>query len=183
MRVDLENRCQSLSEELEFRKSMFEEVGGVKDSDIHQNATKYNSKLMFFFLPNVPHLYQWIQEVRESRRQQEQRIVEVDSGVRQDYEFKLAQALQVYSWIYSSSHGCHWNIGEYAVNILSMKFTRISICRSKSHRYHECHTFGFAQMQNLMKFLPGWDLLGGLVRLDSQMLHKWLVKAFSAVAD
>ncbi|XP_018539803.1 lamin-B2, partial [Lates calcarifer] len=59
MRVDLENRCQSLSEELEFRKSMFEE------------------------------------EVRESRRRQEQRIVEVDSGVRQDYEFKLAQALQV----------------------------------------------------------------------------------------
>ncbi|XP_033477684.1 lamin-B2 [Epinephelus lanceolatus] len=58
MRVDLENRCQSLSEELEFRKSMFEE------------------------------------EVRESRRRQEQRIVEVDSGVRQDFEFKLAQALQ-----------------------------------------------------------------------------------------
>lgn len=26
MRVDLENRCQSLMEELEFRKSMFEEV-------------------------------------------------------------------------------------------------------------------------------------------------------------
>ncbi|KAM7388798.1 hypothetical protein PAMP_024945 [Pampus punctatissimus] len=58
MRIDLENRCQSLSEELEFRKSMFDE------------------------------------EVRESRRRQEQRIVEVDSGVRQDYEFKLAQALQ-----------------------------------------------------------------------------------------
>uniref|UniRef100_A0A8C5G884 Lamin B2 n=1 Tax=Gouania willdenowi TaxID=441366 RepID=A0A8C5G884_GOUWI len=58
MRVDLENRCQSLSEDLEFRKSMFEE------------------------------------EVRESRRHQEQRIVEVDSGVRQDYDFKLAQALQ-----------------------------------------------------------------------------------------
>nr|XP_020476566.1 lamin-B2 [Monopterus albus] len=58
MRVDLENRCQSLSEDLEFRKSMFEE------------------------------------EVRDSRRRQEQRIVEVDSGVRQDYEFKLAQALQ-----------------------------------------------------------------------------------------
>ncbi|XP_037554072.1 lamin-B2 [Nematolebias whitei] len=57
MRVDLENRCQSLSEELEFRKSMFEE------------------------------------EMRESRHRREQRIVEVDSGVRQDYEFKLAQAL------------------------------------------------------------------------------------------
>uniref|UniRef100_A0AAX7UNJ3 Lamin B2 n=1 Tax=Astatotilapia calliptera TaxID=8154 RepID=A0AAX7UNJ3_ASTCA len=57
MRVDLENRCQSLSEELEFRKTMFDEV-------------------------------------RESRRRHEQRIVEVDSGVRQDYEFKLAQALQ-----------------------------------------------------------------------------------------
>ncbi|XP_061538960.1 lamin-B2 [Phycodurus eques] len=58
MRVDLENRSQSLSEELEFRKNMFEE------------------------------------EVRESRRRQEQRIVEVDSGARQDYEFKLSQALQ-----------------------------------------------------------------------------------------
>lgn len=58
MRVDLENRCQSLGEELEFRKNMFEE------------------------------------EMRESRHRQEQRIVEVDSGVRQDYEFKLAQALQ-----------------------------------------------------------------------------------------
>ncbi|XP_075997684.1 lamin-B2 [Genypterus blacodes] len=58
MRVDLENRCQSLSEDLEFRKSMFDE------------------------------------EVRESRRRQEHRIVEVDSGVRQDFEFKLAEALQ-----------------------------------------------------------------------------------------
>lgn len=28
-RVDLENRCQSLGEELEFRKSMFEEVTAV----------------------------------------------------------------------------------------------------------------------------------------------------------
>lgn len=26
LRVDLENRCQSLSEELDFRKNMFEEV-------------------------------------------------------------------------------------------------------------------------------------------------------------
>ncbi|XP_072294642.1 lamin-B2 [Eucyclogobius newberryi] len=58
MRVDLENRCQSLTEELQFRKSMFD------------------------------------QEVLESRRRQEHRIVEVDSGVRQDYESKLAQALQ-----------------------------------------------------------------------------------------
>ncbi|KAI1891801.1 hypothetical protein AGOR_G00147490 [Albula goreensis] len=58
MRVDLENRCQSLSEELQFRKSMFEE------------------------------------EVRETRRRHEKRMVEVDSGMQQDYEFKLAQALQ-----------------------------------------------------------------------------------------
>ncbi|KAL7867089.1 hypothetical protein AOLI_G00149030 [Acnodon oligacanthus] len=58
MRVDLENRCQSLSEELQFRKSMFEE------------------------------------EVRETRRRHEKRMVEVDSGAKQEYEFKLAQALQ-----------------------------------------------------------------------------------------
>ncbi|KAM6962465.1 lamin-B2 [Aplochiton taeniatus] len=58
MRVDLENRCQSLTEELQFRKSMFEE------------------------------------EVRETRRRQDRRVVEVDSGVQQEYEFKLASALQ-----------------------------------------------------------------------------------------
>lgn len=58
MRVDLENRCQSLSEELQFRKNMFEE------------------------------------EVRETRRRQTARSVEVDSGAQPDYEFKLAQALQ-----------------------------------------------------------------------------------------
>ncbi|XP_072555818.1 lamin-B2 isoform X2 [Paramormyrops kingsleyae] len=57
-RVDLENRCQSLSEELEFRKSMFDE------------------------------------EVRETRRRREKRMVEVDSGTKQDYDYKLAQALQ-----------------------------------------------------------------------------------------
>ncbi|KAL7855254.1 hypothetical protein SRHO_G00174440 [Serrasalmus rhombeus] len=58
MRVDLENRCQSLTEELQFRKSMFDE------------------------------------EVRESRRRHEKRMVEVDSGAKQEYEFKLTQALQ-----------------------------------------------------------------------------------------
>ncbi|GAA6104058.1 lamin-B2 [Tachysurus ichikawai] len=58
MRVDVENRCQSLSEELEFRKSMFEE------------------------------------EVREKRKRQEKRMVEVDTGVKQDYEYKLTRALQ-----------------------------------------------------------------------------------------
>ncbi|XP_061120818.1 lamin-B2-like isoform X1 [Syngnathus typhle] len=57
-RVDLENRCQTLNEDLEFRKTVYQE------------------------------------EVRESRCSQEQRIVEVDSGSKQDYEFKLAQALQ-----------------------------------------------------------------------------------------
>ncbi|XP_062869544.1 lamin-B2 [Trichomycterus rosablanca] len=58
MRVDLENRCQSLTEDLEFRKSMFEE------------------------------------EVRGTRKRHEKRMVEVDSGAKQDYEYKLAQALQ-----------------------------------------------------------------------------------------
>lgn len=32
MRVDLENRCQSLTEELQFRKSMFEEVRTLRFS-------------------------------------------------------------------------------------------------------------------------------------------------------
>lgn len=35
MRVDLENRCQSLMEELEFRKNMFEEVSGLFSVLVH----------------------------------------------------------------------------------------------------------------------------------------------------
>ncbi|XP_036703944.1 lamin-B2 isoform X3 [Balaenoptera musculus] len=58
MRVDLENRCQSLQEELAFRKDVFEE------------------------------------EVRETRRRHEQRLVEVDSSRQQEYDFKMAQALE-----------------------------------------------------------------------------------------
>ncbi|XP_062888819.1 lamin-B2 [Mobula hypostoma] len=58
MRVDLENQCQSLSEELAFRKNVFEE------------------------------------EVRETKKRQDRRIVEVDTGRRIDYESKLAEALQ-----------------------------------------------------------------------------------------
>uniref|UniRef100_A0A673U477 Lamin B2 n=1 Tax=Suricata suricatta TaxID=37032 RepID=A0A673U477_SURSU len=57
MRVDLENRCQSLQEELDFRKNVFEEV-------------------------------------RETRRRHERRLVEVDSSRQQEYDFKMAQALE-----------------------------------------------------------------------------------------
>ncbi|XP_064153280.1 lamin-B1-like isoform X1 [Anguilla rostrata] len=56
-RVDLENRCQSLAEELQFRKNVFEE------------------------------------EISETRRRHETRLVEVDSGRQVEYESKLAQAL------------------------------------------------------------------------------------------
>lgn len=58
MRVDLENRCQSLQEELDFQKSVFQE------------------------------------EVRETRRRHERRLVEVDSSRQQEYDVRLAQALE-----------------------------------------------------------------------------------------
>lgn len=57
VRVDLENRCQSLTEEMDFRKSMHEE------------------------------------EVKEARHRYESRLVEVDSGRKEEYEYKLTQAL------------------------------------------------------------------------------------------
>uniref|UniRef100_A0A8C9B9F6 Lamin B1 n=1 Tax=Phocoena sinus TaxID=42100 RepID=A0A8C9B9F6_PHOSS len=57
LKVDLENRCQSLTEDLEFRKNMYEE------------------------------------EINETRRKHETRLVEVDSGRQIEYEYKLAQAL------------------------------------------------------------------------------------------
>ncbi|KAF1520045.1 Lamin-B1, partial [Eudyptula minor] len=57
LKVDLENRCQSLIEDLEFRKNMYEE------------------------------------EINETRRKHETRLVEVDSGRQIEYEHKLAQAL------------------------------------------------------------------------------------------
>lgn len=56
-KVELENRCQSLTEELEFRKNIYEE------------------------------------EIKETRKRHETRLVEVDSGRVIDYEHKLAQAL------------------------------------------------------------------------------------------
>ncbi|XP_036873941.2 lamin-B2 isoform X2 [Manis javanica] len=58
MRVDLENRRQSLQEELDFRKNVFEE------------------------------------EVRETRRRQERRLVEVDSSRQQEHDLKVARALE-----------------------------------------------------------------------------------------
>ncbi|XP_015705134.1 lamin-B1 [Coturnix japonica] len=57
-KVDLENRCQSLIEDLEFRKNMYEE------------------------------------EIKETKRKHETRLVEVDSGRQIEYEYKLAQALK-----------------------------------------------------------------------------------------
>ncbi|XP_053195979.1 lamin-B1 [Scomber japonicus] len=57
LRVDLENRCQSLTEDMEFRKSMHKE------------------------------------EVKEARHRYESRLVEVDSGRKEEYEYKLTQAL------------------------------------------------------------------------------------------
>lgn len=57
LRVDLENRCQSMTEDMDFRKSMHEE------------------------------------EVKEARQRYETRLVEVDSGRKEEYEFKLTQAL------------------------------------------------------------------------------------------
>ncbi|XP_066459233.1 lamin-B1 [Eleutherodactylus coqui] len=57
LKVDLENRFQSLHEELEFRKNIYEE------------------------------------EIKETRKRHETRLVEVDSGRFIDYEHKLAQAL------------------------------------------------------------------------------------------
>ncbi|XP_018420561.1 PREDICTED: lamin-B1 [Nanorana parkeri] len=56
-KVELENRCQSLTEELEFRKNIYEE------------------------------------EIKETRKRQETRLVEVDTGRVIDYEHRLAQAL------------------------------------------------------------------------------------------
>lgn len=57
LRIDLENRCQSLTEEMDFRKSMHEE------------------------------------EVKDARQRYETRLVEVDSGRKEEYEYKLTQAL------------------------------------------------------------------------------------------
>uniref|UniRef100_A0A673N4F8 Lamin-A-like n=1 Tax=Sinocyclocheilus rhinocerous TaxID=307959 RepID=A0A673N4F8_9TELE len=56
-RVDAENRIQTLKEELEFQKNIYNE------------------------------------ELRESKRRHESRVVEIDSGRHSDYESKLAEAL------------------------------------------------------------------------------------------
>ncbi|MBN3272876.1 LMNB1 protein, partial [Polyodon spathula] len=73
LRVDLENRCQSLSEELEFRRNVYEEAN---------NGNVCSSCCLTLTL-----------EIKETRRSHETRMVEVDSGRQMEYEFKLAQAL------------------------------------------------------------------------------------------
>ncbi|NXS07977.1 LMNB1 protein, partial [Neodrepanis coruscans] len=57
-KVDLENRCQSLIEDLEFRKTMYEE------------------------------------EINETKKRHESRLVAVDSGRQIEYENRLTQTLQ-----------------------------------------------------------------------------------------
>ncbi|CAN9511554.1 unnamed protein product [Ophioblennius macclurei] len=56
-RVELDNRCQSLTEDMDFRKNMHQE------------------------------------EVREARQRYERNLLEVDSGRKEEYEFKFTQAL------------------------------------------------------------------------------------------
>jgi len=57
LRVDLENRCQSLTEDMDFRRSIHKE------------------------------------EVEEALQRYESRLVEVDSGRKEEYEYKLTEAL------------------------------------------------------------------------------------------
>ncbi|EPY75954.1 lamin-B1 [Camelus ferus] len=75
LKVDLENRCQSLTEDLEFRKNMYEEIiYGIAAKRLHVRM-------------------QAAMEINETRRKHETRLVEVDSGRQIEYEYKLAQAL------------------------------------------------------------------------------------------
>ncbi|MBN3318387.1 LMNB1 protein, partial [Atractosteus spatula] len=62
LRVDLQNRYQSLGEDFEFRKNVYDEASNPG-------------------------------EMKDFRRRHETRMVEVDSGKQNEYEFKLAQAL------------------------------------------------------------------------------------------
>ncbi|XP_068191723.1 lamin-B1 [Antennarius striatus] len=57
LRIDLENCCQSLTEELDFRKSLHEE------------------------------------EVKEARHRFDSQLVEIDSGRKEEYDYKLTEAL------------------------------------------------------------------------------------------
>uniref|UniRef100_A0A8C3ALT3 Lamin B2 n=1 Tax=Cyclopterus lumpus TaxID=8103 RepID=A0A8C3ALT3_CYCLU len=81
----------ALTSELADIKSLLAKVSkrrsSVQDKNEFRKILESFSQLLSGRLPCV-------QEVRESRRRQEMRIVEVDSGVRHDYEFKLAAALQ-----------------------------------------------------------------------------------------
>ncbi|KAG8519150.1 Lamin-B2 [Galemys pyrenaicus] len=151
MRVDLENRCQSLQEELDFRKSVFEEVrpcGPTSPAQASQlggrchSATRGTRKQQGSALrgpgaegpvraagppasqalrhpgltaasarlcgchPGSLHppaaargglaepVTDRRQEVRETRRRHERRLVELDSSRQQEHDFRMAQALE-----------------------------------------------------------------------------------------
>ncbi|ETE56310.1 hypothetical protein L345_17979, partial [Ophiophagus hannah] len=93
LRVDLENRCQSLQEELDFRKSIFEEVGSSPPGEggalglPYRRGARQTQGADPWPLPSL-------QEVRETQKWHERHLVEVDSSCQKEYDSKVAQALE-----------------------------------------------------------------------------------------
>lgn len=84
-RVDGENRIQTLKEELDFQKNLHSEVGlagWLLNVNIKHWSKSWSLETVF-----VP------QELRETKRRHESRMVELDSGRQQEFESKLAEAL------------------------------------------------------------------------------------------
>lgn len=91
-RVDGENRIQTLKEELEFQKNLHSEVRVLSESFVfHFLSHLVISKRTHFFWLMILGIFQ--QELRETKRRHESRMVELDNGHQQDFESKLAEAL------------------------------------------------------------------------------------------
>ncbi|XP_028274150.1 lamin-B1 [Parambassis ranga] len=159
MRVDLENRCQSLTEEMDFRKSMHHE------------------------------------EVKEARQRYESRLVEVDSGRKEEYEYKLTQALadmrtqneeqiKIYKDNLESTYGTRL---EDLRRIAEMNDASASTAREELDEYSLRIESLTAQLTGLQKETRGWrdrimELEAALAQ-EKDMSRKLLAEKDREVAE
>lgn len=87
-RVDAENRLQTLKEELEFQKNIYSEVSGLGSLAMTPAACAVSP-------PRGDTVsLTCLQELRETKRRHETRLVEIDNGRQREFESKLSEALQ-----------------------------------------------------------------------------------------
>ncbi|KAA0703675.1 Lamin-B1 Precursor [Triplophysa tibetana] len=129
LRVDLENRCQSLSEELDFRKNMFEE-------ELKETRHRHESRLVEVDSGRqVEFEFKLAQALTDMRQQQDQQVKLYKDEMEQTYMAKL-ENVRLCSEMNSSSAG----VAREELRESTLRVENLS-----------------SQMANLLKEARGWQ--------------------------